>query len=145
MEAKDDFLTILKDLMDEKELSFEKLSAKININPRTMRRWKENCNPKLSSLLKLSEFFDCSLDYLFGFTNEFARHVSAVPTTFLTRYNQLKEEKHLKDYHICKLCDVASSTISEWHEGIEPELPILLKLRNLFGCSLDYLAGISDF
>lgn len=57
----------LKQLMQETKTTQKTLSEKLNINKNSFKYWKENNNiPKYNVLEALSEYFNCSIDYLLG-------------------------------------------------------------------------------
>ncbi len=144
MEAIQTFLDNIKDLMTERGLTFEQLAQEVKIDPRTLRRWYGHSVPKLHSLTKISRYFGCSLEYLFGFTPEF----DAPPQTnetFYARYKKLKREHFIKDAFIALVSGIAPSTISEWNDNYQPDAWTLLRLREAFGCTLDFLAGIGEY
>lgn len=144
MEAIQAFLDNLRDLMVERNQSVEQLAQEVAIDPRTLRRWYAHSVPKLGSLIKLARYFGCSLEYLFGFTPEF----DAPPktnATFMSRYKQLKRERFIKDAFVAQKSGIAPSTISLWKDAFEPDAWTLLRLREVFGCTLDYLAGIGEY
>lgn len=71
MDAIECFRKNLRELMEEERLSFEGLGAKINMNPRTMRRWYKSSIPKAESLVKIADFFGCSSDFFIRFYGNF--------------------------------------------------------------------------
>lgn len=55
------FKDSLTEIMTEHDISIVQLSAAININPSTLYRWfKDVRDIKLKTLIKLSDFFQCS-------------------------------------------------------------------------------------
>ena len=62
----------IKELREEKELSQEKLAQYIGTSQRNIGRWENNSNePTCSFLVKLADFFGCSIDYLVGREDDF--------------------------------------------------------------------------
>ncbi len=57
----------LQRLRLEKGLSINKLASIIEVSPTTVSHWeKGKRNPSLKNLMKLSKFFEVSLEYLFS-------------------------------------------------------------------------------
>ena len=57
----------LKELRLDKNLSQMELAAKIGVGKSIISLWEKNeCEPTLSKLIALSEFFGVTLDYLAG-------------------------------------------------------------------------------
>lgn len=60
----------LKELREEKGLLGKDLAKVFNVESATITNWeKGNRCPKDDTLIKLADFFDCSLDYLLGRTD----------------------------------------------------------------------------
>ncbi len=55
----------LKKLCDEQGISVNKLEEKIGLGKNTLYSWKKN-TPKGSNLIKVSDYFNVSTDYLLG-------------------------------------------------------------------------------
>lgn len=145
MEDKEKFLSILKELVAEENSNLESFSKIIGINIRSIRRWYTSCSPKLSSLIKIADHFNCSIDFLIGRTENVEFKQSVPRENFLARYNSLKKEQNLNDYKIALVCRIGTSTVSKWKEGRTPDFEILVKLCDLFECSMDFLVGRAEY
>lgn len=63
------FAQRLKELRIEYEFTQKQLAEEVGCSQSMIARWEsEECEPVLSSAVKLSEVFSCSLDYLAGKT-----------------------------------------------------------------------------
>ncbi len=61
----------LKDLREDKDLKQEDVTKFLNISQTNYSKYElDKINIPISSLIKLSEFFNTSIDYLLGLTNE---------------------------------------------------------------------------
>ena len=57
----------LKELRNAKGITQKELAELLNVSGNTVHSWeKDKQEPSMSSLLFLSEYFEVSLDYLFG-------------------------------------------------------------------------------
>lgn len=66
----------LKELREEKGVSQEELARAISSDPRSISRWELEQNaPTLPFVIALAKYFDCSLDFLAGLTDEDGRPV----------------------------------------------------------------------
>ncbi len=64
------FTDRLNRLMKETETSGYKLAKAINADNQTVLNWLQGKNePKISYLLKIAIYFDCSADYLLGLSD----------------------------------------------------------------------------
>ena len=65
-----EFAESLKDLMFEKKINKEQLAKTLEINRDTVFAYFSDAYyPKIDIAIKLSNYFDCSIDYLFGLTD----------------------------------------------------------------------------
>ena len=64
----------LKELRESKNLSQEDVAKAINTNQTSVSRWEKGKNePILSAAIALAKYFDCTLDFLAGLTDEDGR------------------------------------------------------------------------
>lgn len=60
----------LKELRNSKELTQKDIAIAVGINERTYRRYEAgDMDPSATTIIKLSDFFDISADYLLGRTD----------------------------------------------------------------------------
>lgn len=60
----------LKELRHDKNLTQQQLAKELNVSGNTIYAWEVNKQePSMTALLKLSNIFNVSLDYLFGKTD----------------------------------------------------------------------------
>lgn len=60
-------------------------------------------------------------------------------------FKDLRKKKGLTQVELAKLLNVQQTTVSKWEVGrAVPDYPVLLKLAELFGVSVDYLLGRED-
>lgn len=84
----------LKELRNEKNLTLNKLSEKINISPQVLSRYERgDREPDIRTLITLSDFFGVSVDYLIGREDDFGIIKKAAELPALTR-----EETELLTY-----------------------------------------------
>lgn len=91
-------------LREEKNLSIEELSEIINIDSDILKKWeKGELNPKIEDLVKLSDFFDISTDYLLEKTNE---------RSFTYYHREKKQVRKLELYHLISLVFIMLSGLT---------------------------------
>ena len=62
-----EFSTRLKDLREEAGLSMIELARAIGVSDAAICKWENGqAEPKISYIVRLAEYFDCSVDYLIG-------------------------------------------------------------------------------
>lgn len=144
MDYKKIFLNNLTELLDINGLTWQAFSQAVGIHRCTVYRWFTSRSPKTSSLIKVADYFECSIDYLLGHTDKPSYYPSQERATFLSRYKLLRDQNGLNDYRISLFCQISSGAIANWTQTTYPEFEILVKLREIFDCSFDYLVGRSD-
>lgn len=86
----------LKQLREELGVSMYQLANAIEVSPAAICKWENGvAEPKITYLVRLAEFFDCSTDYLTGKTDDFGmtKQTNAPPPLKLT-----VKEKQLIEY-----------------------------------------------
>ena len=64
---------------------------------------------------------------------------------FYEKIKTLRTEKGLYQRELADLLKTSNSTICDWERGrCEPSIQDLIKLSNVFNCSVDYLIGNED-
>ena len=77
----DKFCDRLKQLREEAGISMFQLAKAIDVSNAAVCKWENgSAEPKVTYLLRLSEFFECSVDYLIGKNDDFG-------TSKLTDFN----------------------------------------------------------
>lgn len=57
-------------------------------------------------------------------------------------FRELRKKKGLTQIELAKMVNVQQTTVSKWEVGrAVPDYPVLLKLAELYGVSVDYLLG----
>ena len=65
---------------------------------------------------------------------------------FAKRFKELREENGFSQRSFGKLLNTTQTGISRWEVGSrEPDIDTLMKIAEIFGCSVDYLIGYKDF
>lgn len=98
------FCEILKMLRAEAGLSLKRVAESVGVSDAAVCKWETGTSePKVCYLIKLSELFDCSVDYLVGKTDEHsdkgqAAKITATPLdpderALIASYRNLNKEK----------------------------------------------------
>ena len=101
--------------------------------------------PTTSTLIKMADYFNVSMDYLLGRNNK-NDFVLGTNTSFKDRFEELCREKGVTHYKVSHDCFFDKSNISRWlTKGYLPTLEILDMITKYFNVSLDYILGRSEF
>lgn len=144
MNIKDIFLSNLKDMIADKGMSFRAFSLDIGINRRTMNRWFYDRSPRPESVIRIADYFNCSVDYLLDKTDSPKYMPSKNKESFYLRYTSLRERNKFTDRYVAQVCKIRPSAVTNWKHGAIPSLEVTASLCDLFYCSFDYLVGRSD-
>lgn len=139
------FVERLEELMQEKEINIFQLSKEINCDNQAIARWMQGKYfPRYYVLISLSNFFDCSIDFLLGRTLDEERYLCNEISNFHERFYECLIKNNLTAYKVSKLCNISQSTITKWTKhGKMPETSTLILLADLFNCTIDFLLGFT--
>lgn len=137
------FNEILKKLMTEKNISNYRLAKEIGVSNSTIANWLNGVSrPNDEKLQKLADYFDVSVDYLIGRTNnekdisnqEIAKKISAI-----------SKEKGITLSFICAKIGTRRQFFADVKSGnssISPDR--LAQIAEILGTTPEYLCGETD-
>ncbi len=143
----------LKEQMEMEGESIRSLSIKIGVDRTSIRYWLKGIFfPKLEALIKLSAFFNVSIDYLVGLEENMdsadsfkeCKEISlaAISEKFVKQLCAYMTEKNLTIYAMSKELDIDQKAFTKWlRNGSMPEVGTLLKLTRLMKVSMHTLLG----
>ena len=132
----------LLELLEENNLNAETFSKKIGVSSSVISRWvRENSSVKLNSLLKISAFFNCSVDFICGRTYNQGKFNPA-PTTFPDRLAALIVKSGEKKCDIFPKLGLDRHALYDWQKGCAPRSVNLIAVADYFGVTVDYLIGL---
>ncbi len=133
----------LKEVYNLNNVDIQKLTGCSN---QSISKWiNENVCPKLMSLIKLSDKFDCSIDFLLGLTDKKERVRKEKPLAFWQRLNQQLTSKNVTQYKVAKDCRFDKSNFTKWKRyALIPDTVTVIKMAQYFGVTVEYLYGLSD-
>lgn len=125
----------IKTLRQEKKITQADLAKLLNISPSTIGMWEQNRrSPDNEALKKIADFFEVSVDYLLE------RYESAYYNSFPERLKYERLDKKLSQQELADSLFLDRTSISKYETGKQiPETPVLEKLAEFFGVSIDYL------
>ena len=144
------FTNRLKDLMQTEKISKRALSSRTGLERKSILNWLNGkFYPRYDALLKLSNFFCVSADYLLGRIDDNSKMVNTyelssekIHRSFINKLDEYIKKEKLSKYMIAKKLNVGQSTLSRWFESDSmPETAILIRIADLMEESVDYLMG----
>ncbi len=136
---------IIQEYRECNDLTITQFAKEVHILRTCLCNWQnQRFSPSLASLIKLADFFDCSLDYMVG-RSEFTGYVPAVKhECFCERIELLLKKHNLTFYKFSKSCRIDFNAYCKWKKNSIPTVFNLIAVAEYFNVSLDYLVGRSD-
>ena len=133
----------LKYLMSEKDLSEMQLAKHLQLSFSIIYKYSGGkSTPSVENAIKISDYFKCSLNFLFGYAEEYQEIQFHKRKKFSEWFQELLKEKGIKRQDLKKTNLFAKQSIDDWFNDVRlPTIENLIELREYFGCTLDYLVG----
>lgn len=154
MEDTEKFKQRFTDLIEDLECKRYKIPSTIGIDYDTFLKITEYGKiPKPVVVMRIADYFQVSVDYLLGRTNNKFFEKTEMNVSFGDRYKELKQSpqsigkggKKWTDYAVASHLHISTAYITNWKKyHYIPSLDNLIILSELFGVSLDYLLGRTD-
>jgi len=139
------FADRLKDLRNAKGLTQKQVAETFSINVRNYRKYESGeVEPPVSGMSKLADYFEVSLDYLVGRSdNPGVAYLTR--TKFAERLEALRIKKSITQKVIAEYLGIPERAYQLYeYDKREPNQDDLIKLADYFDVSVDYLLGRSD-
>lgn len=139
------FAENLKELVIESSLSLRKLAKESGVTATQYSRYLKGSIPTVDITVKIAKYFDCSLDYLFGISNQrkdtrFTTYNYDI-SKFVANYEKLLCENNITHYKLMKSSGFDESIIRHWKAGSVPRLDIVYFIAKSLNGSMDALIG----
>ncbi len=133
----------LKEVCNLNNVDIQNLTGCSN---QSISKWiKENVYPKLISLIRMSDKFDCSIDFLLGLTDKMEKVRREVPLSFWERLSKQLKINNVTQYKVAKDCRFDKSNFTKWKKySFIPDTVTVIKMAQYFGVTVEYLYGLSD-
>lgn len=134
-----DFIKLVENILEEQGKTKQDLFDNNVVSENTFFKYRQRY-PSLKTVIKISNYLNASLDYLFEFSNE--NHFKEYDIDNLKFYENLISfinNKKISARKFCKDLGYAKDNILRWKNGIQPTIQRLLEMTEYLGCSLDDL------
>lgn len=132
----------LLSLLEENNISASALAKQLGMSPPTLLKWlHSDVDPKLKHLLIVADRFDCSIEYLVGRSDDYAKSGFRPAPPFAVQLKRVVDESGISIYSACKHTTFAYRCFWDWFHGQEPLLSSLIQLADFYGLTLDQLVG----
>ena len=132
----------LTELMNEKGISNKDLAETLGVTPCSVGRWKRGVkNMRLTQFVMIADYFNCSLDFLSGRSDNYIDFVPKARPQFYDHFKKLISDRGISRNRINTETKIKSSHLVDWKNGAEPQIYSLVELADYLDLSLDCLIG----
>lgn len=139
------FCERFSDLLDEGGITLKDVADATGIKLSRLYDFKSGKHaPSLNNAVKLKELFGCTLDYMFGFTDDYIHGTPARTGDIRDRVRAAIDQSKYSRYALSAKTGIDQAQLARWYSGRQPSLVSLVNLARHLGVSLDFLAGYDD-
>ena len=140
------FVESLSELLTQASLKPSELAKAVGCGKGTISRYMQMQKiPSVDVLVRIADYFNCSIDYLLGREYESHTHTFLPCPPFQERLPLLCQQLKITKYKLKKETGIAESAIYSWQNGkTSPNLINLIKIAEAFDCSVDFVLGRSN-
>lgn len=139
------FTESLRSIMLENNITPEKLALDLKHNVFDIYHWSScKCKymPSVANLIKLADYFHCSLTFLLGMEEINSLVCPKAAADFTKRFPSIVKEKGFSLYKLAKATNMNNVSYYDWINGKAfPRIDSLIKVAAALECSIDYLIG----
>ena len=134
-----DFITVVKNILEEQGKTVNDLFNNEIISKDTFYKYKQR-NPSLQTLIKIANYLQVSIDYMYEFDDEnhFVPY-SVNQSDFYNKLIHLINISGISSRQFCKDLHYAKDNVLRYKNGVEPSIRTLFEIANYFNCSVDDL------
>ena len=135
------FAEILRDLIEEKGVSLRGLEAESGVTSSQYSKYLKGLMPSVQVAIKIANFFEVSLDYLFGVEdrNYFGGEIILDAENFVSKYEEILRRARVSHYKLAKRTTMSESSLRRWRKGHLPSMDALVIIAENLSVSIDYL------
>ena len=141
MDIMSNFVENLNELLFDKQIQLKNFCADIDISLSQCYSYlKKESQPYLTTIVKIADYFCCSIDYLLGLAPYLVDDKLNYTPPFNVAFAQILKEYNISRYQLNKETKIASSALDYWYKGIRvPTLDSIIRLAKYFDCTIDKL------
>lgn len=135
---------IIKEFIDNQNLTDQELAKVMGLKYRNVfYEWENGGYPRLKNAIVFANYFNCSLDYLFGridYDYDVKNFKDCPP--FDKQLRKVLKEKGVSQQKLMRDTNIKNGHLYNWfNKKVEPKMDTLIILADHLGVSLDYLVG----
>ena len=131
----------LDDFLIEHNMSKNQLATIVGVRPDTIYGYyRKKLLPEIHIAKRIADHFNCSLDYLFGLTDQ-VKNNEKNDLSFADTIKKLIKDNHKSVEKTMKELNISDRTYYRWQSGeSKPLTSVIIALAKYFDVSVDYLA-----
>lgn len=131
----------LDDFLIEHNMSKNQLATIVGVRPDTIYGYyRKKLLPEIHIAKRIADHFNCSLDYLFGLTDQ-VKNNEKNDLSFADTVKKLIKDNHKSVEKTMKELNISDRTYYRWQSGeSKPLTSVIIALAKYFDVSVDYLA-----
>ena len=139
------FPTRLKELRQSREITQSDLADILNVGSNTISQYETgNREPCFASLLRISEYFGVSVDYLLGIS-EFHDQPPVERMFFGDHLKKCRSNAGLSQKTLAKLLGISQQAVGSWETGrTSPSPEMIAEIASVLKVSADVLLGLKE-
>ena len=142
MEKLSIFAERLQELLYVADLNAFTLTQKLGCGHNCIYRYLKGENPSLEILIKIADYFQCSTDFLLGFTEDSGNPPFLSIPPFQERLSYLLNHYGITRYRLQKMTDLSPSLMYYYSKGQKsPTLDVIIRIAKALECSVDFVIG----
>ncbi len=137
------FADRLLDLMIDADIKSPKLANAIGVHRTTITRYLSGKKiPSVNSIILLSDYFNCTADYLLGLVEQNTGTPFKQCPPFDIQIKFLLDKFKMTAYKLSQKTDIDLNLIYNWKNGLyTPTIDNIILLSEKLDCSVDFVLG----
>lgn len=133
----------LKDIREDNDINQEQMAKILNVKRSTYSLWELGINIiPLKNLCDFADYFDFSIDYILGLTNN-RKNINLIKGLDLVKLGNnirhLRTKKELSQENIADMIGVSQACITRYEKGL-----ICISTSNLYKLSKEFKVSLSE-
>ena len=129
-------------MFENNDIKSEQLGNELGISGATIRRWQSgNQEILLSNLIKLADYFNCSIDFLAARTENKLDFLPLPCPPFYNAFRSALEANKITRYRFTKETRFKDPFFTKWKKSADPHIQTLIEISNYLDISIDCLVG----
>ena len=140
------FADRLSDLIFDNKKSVTDVAEEIGVNKSTLYEYLLcEREPRICNLVKIADYFHCSIDFLLGLEDEISGLIFKKPKPFPEQFKDILSHFNISRYQLKNMTGLAESALYYWAKGQRlPTIESILLVCEKLECRVDFFIGRSD-